>query len=345
MGLLKKIGIHLDRKFRDTINDNVDTANREFDRLFQKDTYTNNRIDNLVLHAGGDNINEVVDARVNWTGDRFSTLQERLIAGEELSAQERLDLVDQIHDLREGHNQTLSVIQMLYGGNGPIELYVRSDGSDAAGDGSEERPFRTIQTAVNSLPLISTSNVRIWVEPAAYLEDVVVRGITAPRIEIMGTNNASVDATTGDTGVYVRSVTYRDCQAFCQVAGLQQTDPANVGAAGFITFERCAYGDVSNCRVITDTRGFSYEYYAVNFHSTPGEVSRSHISRQRIVLLATFSALARLSANVTGIDNERVSYARASIIFRAVDDGRLTGTQQTTTAIGGQIFTGGTIPG
>ena len=345
MGFFKLVTNRIGLEWKKAFNHNVDETEREISRLDRKDKYLEARFSNTVLQAGGDDINEVVDARVNHKGDTFLTLQDRLVAGEELSDQERLALADQMNDLREGQEQILSIIQMLYGGGGPIELYVRTDGNDTTGDGSEERPFRTIQTAVNSLPLISTSNVRIWVEPAAYLEDVVVRGITAPRIEIMGTNNASVDATTGDTGVYVRSVTYRDCQAFCQVAGLQQTDPANVGAAGFITFERCAYGDVSNCRVITDTRGFSYEYYAVNFHSTPGEVSRSHISRQRIVLLATFSALARLSANVTGINNERVSYARASIIFRAVDDGRLTGTQQTTTAIGGQIFTGGTIPG
>ncbi|EDN9350779.1 hypothetical protein ARW74_003189, partial [Listeria monocytogenes] len=39
---------------------------------------TNNRIDNVVLEAGGNNITEVVDARTSKNGQVYSTLNSRL---------------------------------------------------------------------------------------------------------------------------------------------------------------------------------------------------------------------------------------------------------------------------
>lgn len=48
----------------------------------QKIDIVDKRIDNLVLHSGGDSPNEVVDARVNNRAQQFDTLQGRLLAGE-----------------------------------------------------------------------------------------------------------------------------------------------------------------------------------------------------------------------------------------------------------------------
>ncbi len=44
-----------------------------FRSLSDQDKSTNSRIDNLVLHSGGESPNEVVDARVNNKGEVFDT--------------------------------------------------------------------------------------------------------------------------------------------------------------------------------------------------------------------------------------------------------------------------------
>lgn len=336
MGLLKKIGIQLDRKFRDTINDNADIANREFDRLDQKDHYTNNRIDNLVLHAGGDSPNEVTDARVNWRGDRFATLQARLIAGEELSAQERQELVTKINNLNDGYDQLLEVIQMLYGGSGGVQtVYVSKQGNDTTGDGTEQRPFLTIQAAINSLPLLSTTHFIISVGVGAYLEDVVVRGLKAARLEIVAENTESVSALAGDLGCFIRSVEFTDCDMYCRVRGVQSTDIAN-SPGYFIHFNRVAYGAIDNCRATASTLNHG-SYNTFFFTSCKGNTYTSWASNQRMVLRAEFAATTRLSGDIAGNNNTVICGSRGSIIYRDTA-AAITGTTMEQKSLGGQVF-------
>lgn len=336
MGLLKKIGIHLDRKFRDTINDNVDIANREFDRLDQKDHYTNNRIDNLVLSAGGDSPNEVVDARVNWRGDRFATLQARLIAGEELSAQERQELVIKINNLNDGYDQLLEVIQMLYGGSGGVQtVYVSKQGNDTTGDGTEQRPFLTIQAAINSLPLLSTTHFIVRVGVGAYLEDVLVNGLKAARMEIVAENTESVNALTQNLGCFVRSIEFIDCDMYCRVRGFQSTDVFN--AKGFfIRYSRVAYGAIDNCRATINTRDIA-DYHLFLFNSCLGNVYTCWASNQRVVLRAEFAATSRFSGDIAGNNNNILCSSRGSIIYRDTA-APITGTTTEQKSLGGQIF-------
>ena len=80
MGLLKLIGNRISTEWKEKFNQNIDYLNDLEKKLSDQDKSTNSRIDNLVLHSGGDSPNEVVDARVNNRGETFETLQARLKA-------------------------------------------------------------------------------------------------------------------------------------------------------------------------------------------------------------------------------------------------------------------------
>lgn len=336
MELIKKIGIHLDRRFRDTINDNVDLANREFDRLDQKDKYLESRISNTVLKSGGNSPNEVIDARVNWRGETFLTLQERLIAGEELSAHERQELVSKIEDLSDGYDQLLEVIQMLYGGSGGTQvIYVSKDGNDTTGDGTERKPFLTVQAAVNSLPLLSTTRFNIRIGSGAYLEDVTVRGFKADNIEIVAENNSSVSALTGNLSCFIRSIQFIDCSTYCRVRGIQSTDIAN-SPGYFIRFDRVSYGAIDNCRATASTLAHD-SYNTFHFSGCSGNVYTSWASHQRMVIRAEFTAMTRLSGDVAGNNNTVICGARGAIIFRDTA-ASITGTTMEQRSLGGQVF-------
>lgn len=336
MGLLKKIGIHLDRKFRDTINDNVDIANREFDRLDQKDKYLESRISNTVLKSGGNSPNEVIDARVNWRGDTFLTLQERLIAGEELSDQERKELVNKIQIMREEFDQMLTVIQMLYGGSGGVQtIYVSKNGNDVTGDGTELKPFSTIQAAINSLPLLSTTHFIVRVGVGAYLEDVVVRGLKAARLEIEAENTESVSAITQNLGCYLRSVEFIDCDMYCRIRGFQSTDIAN-SPGHFVKYTRVAYGAIENCRATASTINHG-SYNTFFYNGSVGNAYTCWASNQRMVLRAEFAATTRLSGDIAGNSNTVVCGARGAIIYRDTA-AAITGTTMEQRSLGGQIF-------
>ncbi|HGF7612737.1 TPA: hypothetical protein QFK60_002332, partial [Enterococcus faecium] len=79
MGLVKLISNNIALKWKETFNKNVDYLNSLEKRLSDQDKSTNSRIDNLVLHSGGDSPNEVVDARVNAEGTIYPTLHSRLL--------------------------------------------------------------------------------------------------------------------------------------------------------------------------------------------------------------------------------------------------------------------------
>ncbi|MDT2526013.1 hypothetical protein P7D64_22450, partial [Enterococcus raffinosus] len=82
MELLKLIKNRISTEWKKTFNDNVDILNGITRDQNQKIDIVDKRIDNLVLHSGGDSPNEVVDARVNNRAQQFDTLQGRLLAGE-----------------------------------------------------------------------------------------------------------------------------------------------------------------------------------------------------------------------------------------------------------------------
>ena len=141
MGLLKLISNRISTEWKEKFNKNIDYLNDLEKKLSDQDKSTNSRIDNLVLHSGGDSPNEVVDARVNNKGEIFETLQARLKAHEDQSDEEISQLSNDASNQKEELDQLNSSVQQIIGGyNEPIDIYVSKYGSDQTGDGTEEKP-------------------------------------------------------------------------------------------------------------------------------------------------------------------------------------------------------------
>lgn len=340
MGLMKLVKNAISSEWKKTFNDNVDYLNGLETRVDQRNQATNKRIDNLVLNAGGDSPNEVVDARVNTDGIIFETLRERLTAGE-LLTKEELALVNQlIKNQSEAITQLNSTIQELYGGSGgSISLFVSAElGNDTTADGTEEKPFKTIQAAINSLPLLSTSQFYIYVEPGVYLEDVVISNITSGRIEIVATNLSVVDASAGDTGVFVRSVTFADCGMYCAVRGFTQTDVAN-SPKRFIYFVGSMYGVADRCRAVQNTKNID-GYTAFGWERcVSGNIYGCHASNQYYALKGAFGTGVRISYTVSGTENNIVYRSEGSTIYRSTG-ASISGTTMESKSYGGQVFEG-----
>ena len=229
MELLKLIKNRISSEWKKIFNDNVDILNRIILGQNQKIDVTNKRIDNVVLHSGGDSPNEVVDARVNNKGETFDTLESRLLASEDKHDEDvtQLDMTQENQRLQfEQLNQAIGKLMGTYGAT--LDLYVSGDGDDKNGDGTEEKPFKTIQMAVNVMPLISSSQITIWVDDGLYLEDVVLKSINALRITIRTIQNLGVlDQSKNDMPVKVRSIGFFNCTGYFQIAGIQAVDQAN----------------------------------------------------------------------------------------------------------------------
>lgn len=308
---------------------------------------TNKRIDNLVLASGGDSPNEVIDARSDTQGSAFETLKGRLDSEHTWNVKALKDANELIAQQRTEINRLNGTIEELYESTGgETNIYVSAErGNDKTGDGTEEKPFKTIQEAVNSLPFLSSVSFYIHVEPGSYLEDVVVDGVNANAIVIVATNNDTTDAVIQPTGVYVRSIQFNQCQTYCRVRGLSQTDVAN-SRGYFIHFIGSAYGAVDNCYAKQNTKNlnnsnfrFQGEYRCFVWDRTNGNVYGTGISNQKYAISSIFTGIVRVTNDVKGSSNDIVYYARGAIVFVGAEKYRqLDGSQMSWISYGGQVF-------
>ncbi|SET92648.1 hypothetical protein SAMN04487821_12965, partial [Enterococcus malodoratus] len=265
MELLKLIKNRISTEWKKTFNDNVDILNRIILGQNQKIDVTNKRIDNVVLHSGGDSPNEVVDARVNNKGETFDTLEDRLLNAENVHDLD-IELANkQISDNKDQLSQLNEVVRMLYNAAGSnIAIYVSKErGSDVVGDGTQEKPFRTIQTAVNQIPLINRSNTTIFIEDGTYLEDVRISNCSAAVIYIRSIQNVdSLDIKTNIMPVKVRSIGFIYCQGYFNLYGLEFVDQVNVEntftTKMSIVCEQGGYLSVNRCGFRENTKSFDH---------------------------------------------------------------------------------------
>ncbi|WP_185932163.1 hypothetical protein, partial [Enterococcus durans] len=255
MGLLKLISNRISTEWKEAFNGNVDYLNNLEKKLSDQDKSTNSRIDNLVLHSGGDSPNEVVDARVNNKGETFPTLHGRLVEHETLTDEQISELNTNMDSQKEQVQQLNKSVQQIIGGySEPINMYVSKNGSDISGDGSEEKPFLTIQTAVNNIPLITTGSITVWIDSGVYLEDVMIQNLNFTSFLIRPIDNFNaVDPSKTDLPVKVRSICFTACKGYCQVAGMQIVDTAN-GADYGIRNEQSGYMAINRCKFAENTK-------------------------------------------------------------------------------------------
>ncbi|NTL97424.1 hypothetical protein HQ693_10705 [Enterococcus faecium] len=265
MGLVKLISNNIALKWKQTLNDNVDYLENLEKNLDEQHKSTNSRIDNLVLHSGGESPNEVVDARVNNRGETFETLQARLKAHEDQSDEEISQLSNDASNQKEELDQLNSSVQQIIGGyNEPIDIYVSKNGSDQTGDGTEEKPYATIQTAVNTIPLITTAPITIWIDDGAYLEDVVINGLSYRSLMIKPINDiSSINPLTSDLPVRVRSLATTTCVGYTQISGIQIVDTVNApidpsGNRYGIMNEQSGYMAINKCKFSENTKSLGY---------------------------------------------------------------------------------------
>lgn len=256
MELLKLIKNRISTEWKKTFNDNVDILNGITRNQDQKINVVDKRIDNLVLHSGGESSNEVVDARVNNKGETFDTLESRLLAAENTHDTDIEQSNTQISENKEQLSQLNEIVRMLYNSAGSnISIYVSGNqGSDISGDGTQEKPFKTIQMAVNQIPLINRSVTTIFIDEGTYLEDVRFSNCSANQIYIRPIQSvSSIDITKSDLPVKVRSIAFYYCSGYLRIQGIQFVDQVNQAGAvrkkysilceqgGYLSVDKCLF--------------------------------------------------------------------------------------------------------
>ncbi|MDY5173553.1 hypothetical protein [Enterococcus faecium] len=321
MGLLKLISNRISTEWKEKFNKNIDYLNDLEKKLSDQDKSTNSRIDNLVLHSGGDSPNEVVDARVNHKGETFATLQGRLTDTEKKVSESVSTLEKNQADIKAQVAQLNNSVETIIGGSADwINLYVSANlGSDQIGDGSEEKPFATIQMAVNQIPLVSIPGISILVDDGVYLEDVFIRNVSATTIHIGPKNDTSViDPSKSDMPVKLRSLTFYQCKGFFKVTGLQFVDtinaPKNSGLIYSLMLLQGGYLSVDKCKFAEDNRNLISAAIYTEGLSASNVYNTCYFYRQNIVVYANLMSQVLISQQTSGKENTTGARSKDAII-------------------------------
>ncbi|MDT2671774.1 hypothetical protein [Enterococcus dongliensis] len=349
MELLKLIKNRISSEWKKKFNDNVDILNRIILGQNQKIDVANKRIDNVVLHSGGDSPNEVVDARVNNQGETFETLEERLLASENKHDEDvnQLEVTQNNQRLQlEQLNQAIGKLVGTYGAT--LDLYVSDErGDDKNGDGTEEKPFKTIQMAVNVMPLISSSQITIRIDDGVYLEDIVLRSINALRIDIRTIQNlGALDQSKNDMPVKVRSIGFFNCTGYFQIAGIQAVDQASAPAYGGRKYsflcEQSGYLALNQVRCVENTKAISNHVAVYTGGSSKCHIYNSYFSNQNQLNLSILMSETRIAQDVLGNGNN-IGFEASDATVRDGSTASLVATTKQKISGQGLIITKGTV--
>ncbi len=309
MRLLKLTTNLITGKWKETFNQNVDYLNKLETTLRERDDQLNTRIDNLVLHSGGESPNEVVDGRVDYKGQAYNVLQDRLLASEQLFRKEIDEVQNQQQNTQSQVGQLNDSIEQIIGGSAAqINIYVSADkGDDQTGDGSEEKPFATIQMAFNQVALITIPSVTIWIDSGVYLEDPVLRNVSVTSLYVRCRENVdNIDASKSDLPVKVRSVGFFFVRGYIQVTGLQFIDTANgpdfSGSTYQLIAEQSGYMAVNKCKFANDNRNSSSMAIYAGGTTQCHIYGNTYFYRQNIAIWAKLMATILISS-ISGSQN------------------------------------------
>lgn len=348
MDLLKLIKNRITTEWKETFNKNVDILNRKARDQDQKLETTNRRIDNLVLHSGGDSPNEIVDARVNNKAVQFATLAARLLDTENTHDKdvEQLELTqsDQQKQL-EQLNNSIGIILGTY--NASVSIYVsKSRGNDETGDGTEEKPFKTIQMAANLIPLLSTGTVTIFVDADVYLEDVVFKSINGTQVHMRPIQDVGLlDPSTDDLPVKIRHVTFDYCSGYMKITGIQLVDTANAptieGRRVSVSLLQGGYLNISKCKFAENTKSSAFSAIYTEANSKVSVSGKTWFKDQHTAMTARHMGEIYVENSTQGTGNNIGVFSDLGTIRCQLPLGFAT--TPTSTGFQGLIITKGTV--
>lgn len=335
----------LDRAFKDWVNSVRDYLIDVSDRLTSTDKRLNARIDNLVAPGNKpSDDNEIRDARTDYDGKLYGSLKARLDNEWKRVLQFISETQSSIKQVSDKQTLTDNKLNKLFDDKTEnIMIYVSKErGNDTTGTGTESKPFKSIQKAVDSIPIISLSQYQIVVDKGAYLEDVIVKNLTTARIDIVSYNYQALNITSDstDTGVYVRSINFIDCRMYCGVRGFTQTDSKNNQTNRFVSFNGVNYGVAEKCLALENTKTRS-NFKGFHWERSKGNIYESVVSNQFHAISADFASEVRVTDEMRGgTNNKIVFFVNGSVVYKGLQV-KITGDQEEYLYYGGEVRSGG----
>lgn len=203
-------------------------------------------------------------------------------------------------------------------GQGTLNVYVATNGNDSTGTGASNAPFRTIQKAVYSVPMFYPGEVIINVAAGTYNEDVEV----GPRS--IAASFAIYGNPSNPTTVKVRSLKMNGVIGYADVRGIEFTNNRAETFPQTLTFMRCGYGAVRNCRFTGEMRVGDETYNAaITYDNSNGYVdTTNYFKTQYRCLYSKFSSQVGLASGIDAANNTIGVATNRAIVHKVSLSGR-----------------------
>lgn len=232
-----------------------------------------------------------------------------------------------------------------------ITIYISStEGNDSTADGTEAKPFRTIQKAIDYLPYFLPWNVIFNIKAGTYMEDIRIFGRFWRSVEFNALGvPTDYNVQTTDSPVKIRQIAFRDFRGYIGLRCITFVDPANsaniINTGGVdqtsytrasLYADRSGYIAIDRCRFTANTKNIADWNANIVIHSSIGAMYNNYIANAKTAILCGFSTTFRIgnlwgASNTAGI-NITSSYVTAYGDMSSI--GSIIGNA------GGQYFTG-----
>lgn len=240
---------------------------------------------NLTAHAGNTTVHVTSEEKTAWNGSIRYNAAQSLTDAQKTQARGNIG-AGSASELAKKPDAVLN----------SIILHVAKTGSDTTGNGSEAKPFLSIQKALNSLPRLLLSRVYIRIHEGTYDEGVVVYWFT-------GTENLVIQGAAGET-VKVRSIN----ASYINVGGNLSIE--NMELTGFVgdiksslSIKACTRCVISHVTCTTAVAAGTTGYGAVRFETTHCAWVDHLTVSNKPVALDVCAATVYLNNTVTGENN------------------------------------------
>lgn len=177
-----------------------------------------------------------------------------------------------------------------------ISWYVSPTGNDTTGDGTQAKPFKTIQATINKVPKVLNHNATIRITEGTYDEKVVISGFMGSGVlSLAGMNTSSLPQK-------VKSISIIGCSAYVSAVFLNITE--TTGEA--ITIKYSVGASLNSC--IID--GVASTSDGIGIYTSMATVSSCTISNKRNALYVINGSMIYISS-MSGTNNVvgyKVSY-------------------------------------
>lgn len=174
-------------------------------------------------------------------------------------------------------------------GIGTSRLYVYvngATGNDVTADGTQGKPYKTIQACLDAIPKTINQDRFIMITPGTYDEALSIKSVSGSAVYLQSTNPAQY--------YKIQSAVFYDINGLVRVENAEFTGRE---LDYNLRFSRCNYGTSHNNRFTDDKIGI--EKWAIEFDGTQGSVNACHFNAQFTCIFAQNGSHVRVDSTNT----------------------------------------------